>query len=129
MSRCEKCVFSGECLAESEDDPLCEGFASIIIEGMKADSGKVDWYALPLEILEPLAAVMRAGEQKYGTFNCLEQFKESNRRFWSANMRHAVKCQQDPLAIDEETGCYHEACRAFSSLMRIYHAKKERGIA
>lgn len=92
-------------------------------EGKKFDTGKQGWYALPLEILQPLADVMIAGEKKYGTFNCLQPFDEPNRRFWDANMRHAEACQQDPLAIDEETGCYHEACRAFSSLMRIYHCK------
>ena len=95
------------------------------MEGMKHDDGKPDWYALPLELLEPLRELMLAGEQKYSAFNCLEPFKDADRRFWSANMRHAVKCQQDPLARDEETGCYHEAARAFCSLMRIYHAKKD----
>lgn len=98
-------------------------------EGLKHDAGKLDWYALPLEILEPLAELLLAGEQKYSTFNCLEPFENSNRRFWSANMRHAVKCQKDPLAIDEETGCYHEAARAFCSLMRLYHARKEKGVS
>ena len=93
-------------------------------EGTKHDNGKLDWYVLPLEILGPLVEVMKAGEKKYGTFNCVGPFEDADRRFWSANMRHAAACQMDPLAIDEETGCYHEAARAFSSLMRIYHAKK-----
>lgn len=94
-------------------------------EGKKYDKGKQPWFALPLEILQPLADVMAAGEKKYGTFNCLQPFEDANRRFWDANMRHATACQENPLAVDEETGCYHEACRAFSSLMRIYHAKKQ----
>lgn len=94
-------------------------------EGKKYDKGKQPWFALPLEILQPLADVMAAGEKKYGTFNCLQPFEDADRRFWDANMRHATACQQNPLAIDEETGCYHEACRAFSSLMRIHHAKKQ----
>jgi hypothetical protein len=95
------------------------------MEGLKFDEGKLDWFALPLEVLEPLAELMLAGERKgYPTFNCLEPFQDADRRFWSANMRHAAKCQKDPLAIDEETGCYHEAARAFCSLMRLYHARK-----
>ena len=96
-------------------------------QGSKFDSGKMDWYVLPLEILEPLVEVMKAGEKKYGTFNCLQPFDDPDRRFWSANLRHAKACQHDPLARDEETGCYHEAARAFSSLMRIYHCKKLMG--
>lgn len=91
----------------------------------KFDTDKQRWHALPLEILEPLAELMEAGARKYGKFNCLEYFENPDERFWNANMRHAAQCQADPLAIDEETGCYHEACRAFSSLMRIYHCKKQ----
>ena len=37
-------------------------------QGSKFDTGKLDWYVLPLEILEPLVEVMKAGEKKYGTF-------------------------------------------------------------
>lgn len=92
--------------------------------GRKFDKGKQPWFALPLEILEPLADVMAFGEGKYGTFNCLERFDDPDRRFWDASMRHAAACQRDPLAIDEETGCYHEASRAFSALMRLYHCRK-----
>ena len=94
--------------------------------GQKFDKGKQKWHALPLELLEPLAELMTVGAVKYTKFNCLEPFEDPDERFWDANMRHAQACQQDPLAIDEETGCYHEACRAFSSLMRLYHCKKLR---
>ena len=93
--------------------------------GSKYDEGKQQWHSLPLEILEPLADLMEAGCKKYGKFNCLENFDNPDERFWNANMRHAAACQRDPLAIDPETGCYHEAARAFSSLMRIYHCRRE----
>ena len=93
--------------------------------GAKHDEGKQQWHSLPLELLEPLADLMEAGRKKYGKFNCLENFENPDERFWNANMRHAAACQRDPLAIDPETGCYHEAARAFSSLMRIYHCKRE----
>ena len=91
--------------------------------GMKHDDDKQRWHSLPLELLEPLADLMEAGRKKYGKFNCLGEFDDPDERFWNANMRHAAACQLDPLAIDQETGCYHEAARAFSSLMRIYHCK------
>ena len=93
--------------------------------GLKHDEGKRRWHSLPLEILEPLADLMEAGREKYGQFNCLEDFDNPDERFWNANMRHARACQRNPLAIDPETGCYHEAARAFSSLMRIYHCLRE----
>ena len=93
--------------------------------GLKHDTDKRCWHSLPLEILEPLADLMEAGREKYGQFNCLEDFDNPDERFWNANMRHARACQRNPLAIDPETGCYHEAARAFSSLMRIYHCRRE----
>jgi hypothetical protein len=40
-------------------------------------------------------------------------------------MRHAEACQVDPLAIDEETGCYHGAQIAFNALLRIFNARRE----
>lgn len=93
-------------------------------KGMKADVGKQRWSALPLVILEPLADVMEAGAKKYAKFNCLQPFDDPNERFYDGMMRHIKACQLDPLAIDEETGCYHAAQVAFNTLMRLYHCKK-----
>ena len=92
-------------------------------QGLKYDKGKQSWFAMPLEIIKPLADVYAAGEKKYKIFNCLKPFKEPKRRFWDATMRHLEACQIDPLARDEETGCYHAAQAAFNILMRLYHCK------
>jgi len=92
--------------------------------GMKKDDGKQKWHALPLVLLEPLADVMEAGVKKYAKFNCLQPFEEPDERFYNGVMRHLEGCQLDPLAIDEETGCYHAAQIAFNTLMRLYHCKK-----
>jgi hypothetical protein len=98
-------------------------------EGIKEDSGKQGWYPMPLVILKPLADTFLAGEAKgYPTYNCLNPFKNSDRRFWDAAMRHMEACQLDPLAKDEETGCYHAAQVAFSILMRLYHAEPDKKI-
>lgn len=96
-----------------------------IINGLKYDEGKQQWYAMPLVLLKPLADVFSAGEKKYATFNCLEPFADSDRRFWNATIRHLESCQLDPLAIDPETGCYHAAQAAFNILLRIYNAKNK----
>jgi hypothetical protein len=96
-------------------------------KGEKNDEGKQQWYALPLVILQPLADVLSAGELKYSTFNCLNPFDDSDRRFWDAAMRHMESCQLDPLAIDEETGCYHSAQVAFSVLLRLHNALQKKG--
>jgi hypothetical protein len=93
--------------------------------GLKFDEGKQKWDSLPLEILEPLADLMEAGRKKYGKFNCLNPFENSDERFWNSRMRHMASCQHNPLATDPETGCYHEAAIAFASLMRLHHAKFE----
>jgi hypothetical protein len=92
-------------------------------KGRKEDQGKQRWYPMPIQILEPLADTFVAGEAKYATFNCLQPFDNPNRRFFDAAMRHLAACQIDPLAKDEETGCYHAAQAAFNILMRLYHCK------
>ena len=92
--------------------------------GLKNDTGKQGWYALPLVVLHPLADAFVAGERKYSTFNCLQPFTEPERRFWDATMRHLESCQIDPAAIDPETGAYHAAEAAFSILMRLHHCQK-----
>jgi hypothetical protein len=106
------------------------GVGSISIDapkaGLKWDEGKLDWHALPLVILKPLVEVFEAGICKgYGRFNCLNTFDNPDERFFSATMRHLEACQIDPLAKDEETGCYNAAQVAFSILMRLYHCQKE----
>lgn len=94
--------------------------------GEKHDNGKQPWLAMPLEVLEDLADVFAAGEKKYKLFNCLKEFEDADRRFYDAMMRHQRDCQIDPLAIDEETGCYHQAQVAWNAIMRLYHAKKRK---
>jgi hypothetical protein len=92
-------------------------------KGQKHDEGKPDWHCVPLEVVALLVPVFEAGIKKgYGRFNCLQPFDDADRRFYSGKMRHTAACQLDPLAKDEETGCYHEAQAAFNALMRLYHA-------
>lgn len=101
------------------------------MKGLKYDQGKQGWHALPLEILEPLADVCEAGRRKYAVFNMLQPFEDSDRRFWDGMMRHAVACQIDPLAIDQELKekygleVFHAAQVAFNALLRVYHARRE----
>lgn len=96
-------------------------------KGLKMDSGKQSWYPMPLELLEPLADVFTAGEKKYATFNCLFPFDDSDRRFFDSQMRHVMASQIDPLAVDLETGCYHQAQVAFSALLRLRNALRAEG--
>ena len=101
------------------------------MQGLKFDQGKQPWYAMPLEVLEPLADVFAAGEHKYSTFNCLQPFNDPDRRFYDGQMRHTAACQIDPLAIDQEllekygVQVYHSAQVALNALMRLHHALKE----
>jgi len=93
------------------------------MKGKKFDDGKLSWHALPLVLLKPLAEVFNAGIAKgYGEYNCLQPFDDPDRRFYDAIMRHLEACQLDPLAIDEETGCYHGAQVAFNTLLRLHNA-------
>ena len=96
-------------------------------EGEKWDDGKMDWFLLPLELIEPLNAALLGGEKKgYGNFSCMKPFKNPSRRFYNGQMRHTRLSQIDPLAIDKETGAYHLACVAFNALMRLHHCLKEK---
>lgn len=96
--------------------------------GLKFDQGKQPWYAMPLQVLEPLADVFAAGEHKYEIFNCLQPFDDPERRFYDGQMRHTEACQIDPLAVDQELlekyglTVYHSAQVAFNALMRLHHA-------
>ena len=95
-------------------------------KGLKFDQeGKQNWFAMPLEILEPLADVFNAGEKIYEIFNCLLPFDDPSRRFYNATMRHLRASQIDPMAKDEETGCYHLAQVAFNSLLRLRNCLRE----
>lgn len=93
-------------------------------EGKKFDEGKLDWYPMPLVVIKPLVQVFMVGVRKYGLFNCLKEFENSDQRFYNAQMRHAEACQMDPLAVDPEDGCYESAKVAWNALMRLYHAQK-----
>ena len=95
-------------------------------KGLKYDQGKQGWYPLPLVLLKPLADVCVAGEFKYETFNSLKPFDDYSRRLYDSQMRHVEASQVDPLAIDLETGCYHQAQVAFSALVRLHNALRER---
>jgi hypothetical protein len=94
-------------------------------KGLKFDDQKLDWHSFPLETLEGVIKVAMAGCVKYQRFNCLKPFDNGDQRFFSAAMRHLVACQLDPLAIDEETGCFHSDQAAWNLIMRAYHARKE----
>jgi hypothetical protein len=111
--------FGKECLEKKKIDQELRPWVRF---GAKLDSGKQPYYAMPLVVLKPLADVYAAGEKKYATFNCLQPFEDGDRRFWDAIMRHLESCQIDPLAKDEETGCYHLAQVAFNALHRLYNA-------
>ena len=96
-------------------------------KGLKADDGKQGWYALPLEVLQPLLDVFNAGVGHYGLHNCLKPFDNASERFYDAKMRHTEASQLNPMAIDKQDGCYHEAKVAFNALMRVYHCREKGG--
>jgi len=105
--------------------PDSEGSMPVAI---KHDKGKQSWYAMPLEVLEPLAQTFAAGAKKYETFNCMNTFPDYDKRLYDSLMRHLKECQIDTLKRDEETDCYHLAQVAWNALMRLHHAIKERGV-
>lgn len=95
------------------------------MQGLKETDGKPAWHPMPLVLLRPLADVFVAGVGHYGLFNCLGEFENPDALFWDAMMRHAEQCQVDPLATDEQDGCYHLAKIAFNALMRLHHCRQQ----
>lgn len=142
MGRCENCLHRSACKGLMQ----CVGYAPVKLDhkppgmfpdgpikldleskptGLKFDQGKQRWFAMPLEILEPLADVFDAGVQKYELFNCLERFDDANKRFYDGMMRHVRASQLDPLAKDVgDTECYHLAQVAFNALIRLYQSRR-----
>ena len=91
--------------------------------GLKHDEGKLDWHALPLELVELLVPVAVNGANKYGRHSILQPIEDAGPRHYSATMRHLSACQLDPLAIDQESGCYHAAHAAYDLLARVYQCE------
>jgi len=91
------------------------------MEGRKDDQGKLDWDAIPLEVIEPVIPAFEAGLRKYERHNCAQPFEEPRRRFFSAMMRHARKCQRNPQAWNESDGCSHASSMAFNAIMFAFH--------
>ena len=91
--------------------------------GLKHDEGKLDWHALPLELVELLVPVAVAGANKYGRHSILQTIEDAGPRHYSATMRHLSACQLDPLAIDPESGCYHAVHAAYDLLARVYQCE------
>jgi len=92
-------------------------------EGLKFDSGKIDFSLLPLEVLEPLIKVFEHGESKYGFENWRKDFGTAyRRRFIAAMLRHTKDAQRFPLAINEKDGgVYHLAQVAWNALILLHH--------
>ena len=93
--------------------------------GLKHDEGKLDWHALPLELVELLVPVAVNGANKYGRHSILQTIEDAGPRHYSATMRHLSACQLDPLAIDPESGCYHAVHAAYDLLARVYQCRLE----
>ena len=92
--------------------------------GLKHDEGKLDWHALPLELVELLVPVAVNGANKYGRHSILQTIEDAGPRHYSATMRHLSECQLDPLAIDPESGCYHAVHAAYDLLARVYQCER-----
>lgn len=94
-------------------------------DGLKYDNGKRQWSLLERELIEPLIEVFEAGVKKYGRDNWKKGFEDRENRFFDAMQRHAWAAKGKPLAIDEETGCYHKAQVAWNALVDLWYEIQE----
>ena len=70
-----------------------------------------------------LVPVAVNGANKYGRHSILQPIEDAGPRHYSATMRHLSACQLNPLAIDQESGCYHAAHAAYDLLARVYQCE------
>ena len=75
---------------------------------IKTAAGKPDLALIPLTALHGVARVFAYGARKYERDNWkLAADKDAPRRYMAAILRHLSAMQDDPLALDEESGLPH----------------------
>lgn len=85
----------------------------------KADVGKPDLAALPLEALTVVARVFQHGNSKYGEDNWLNQDVATTRRYAAAALRHLTARQAGEML--DESGLPHVAHAIASLLILLHH--------
>jgi hypothetical protein len=91
---------------------------------MKADVGKVDMAALPLDALAIVARVFEHGNRKYGLDNWLSQDVATLRRYAAAALRHLMARQRGEIL--DESGLPHLAHAVASLLIALHHETQPR---
>ena len=92
---------------------------NLIPPGHKDDKGKSRLDLIPFKQLDHLADVLEYGSLKYSEWNWSEREIEWNRQY-AATMRHLIEAQDDPYAIDPESGLPHIAHALSQLVMRLY---------
>ena len=82
---------------------------------LKDDELKPDYSLIPMEALHNTVRALEAGEDKYSRNNYKISDIGWDRRM-AAILRHLTAAQEDPNAIDQETGVSHLGC-AISTLL------------
>jgi len=98
-------------------------------EGLKFDTGKLDWSLMDFDLIEPLVEILAHGEKVYGYENWKKDFGPNfKRRFRAARLRHERDAHADSLARNVQDGnVYHLAQVAINALFELYHARKNAG--
>ena len=88
---------------------------------------KQRWFAMHLGLIKPMLDVFTVNKDsgRYPEFSHMGKFENGREELFDAMMRHVEASQENPLAKDEKTGCYHLACVASNALMRLHDALLE----
>ena len=92
---------------------------------LKDDKGKSDMSLLPLKTLQPVADVFGVGKQKYGLNNWKIEPLDWDVRL-ASTLRHLSECQEDPKAVDLESGKLHIAHAITNLLIQLYWLEQEK---
>ena len=91
-------------------------------DGVKYDSGKLNWSLMPFGALQEVVKVLEFGSQKYAPNNW-QYVDNAEERYWNAAMRHMIAYKTES-ETDSETGLSHLA-HAICCMLFLQHFDNE----
>jgi len=92
------------------------------MKGIKHDTGKSNWFLLPLVAVQQIVQVMDYGAKTYGQDNW-KHLEKGNERMFAACLRHLTKWQTGER-IDPETRLNHLAHAACCLVFMLWYEEQ-----
>ena len=121
VAKSEMAIMTRSSIQELDNQPIGQVAPKIV------EPHKQRWFAMHLGLIAPMLDVFTVNKDsgRYPEFSHMGKFENGREELFDAMMRHVEASQENPLAKDEKTGCYHLACVASNALMRLHDALLE----